>query len=126
MKQYPGVSFSIQTQALAQDDEPEESLGARAKGAMALASSMFSELKVLRSGSKKAGEFAGEEFAYFDNGSCNFDWEYTGKPGKQEAPRIAINLEASETALQNITQQELLALWDAMLETLRIRPGAFA
>ena len=126
LRQYPGVSFSIQTQALAKNDEPEESLGARVKGAMALASSLFTDLKVLRSGSKKAGEFSGEEFAYFENGGCNFDWEHTGKPGQQEAPRIAINLEASETALQSITQEELLALWDAILATVRIRPGAFS
>lgn len=126
LKQYPGVSFSIQTQALAQGDEPEESLGARVKGAMALASGLFTDLKVLRSGSKKAGGFSGEEFAYFEDGGCNFDWEHTGKPGRQEAPRIAINLEASQEAMENITQQELLALWDAMLGTLRIRPGAFS
>jgi Tle cognate immunity protein 4 C-terminal domain/Tle cognate immunity protein 4 N-terminal domain len=54
-------------------------------------------------------------------------WEFNGVANSMEKPALKVSLDYDDdpAAAERLTREEILALWDAVVSSLRPRPGAF-
>jgi hypothetical protein len=96
---------------------------------------MLPQHSVLRSGNKDAGKIDGEEWlskVKLKNTQLRFLWETSHKNLSSQIPEIRLELNAG---LQDVSgnypekpgfsDNEALGIWDAMINSLRVRPNAF-
>jgi hypothetical protein len=90
----------------------------------------YPDIKILRKTTREIAGLDGEEVAFktptdSETTSHSFQWEYQGKPNSIAAPQISASLNIpSGTDAVSISNEELLGLWDAVLGSIRLRPGA--
>lgn len=89
----------------------------------------FPEVKVLRKTKRDVAGLSGEEFSFINlpgsqkTVSHSSEWEYQGQVKSVATPKIHAGLEfTGESAA--ISDEELLGLWDTVLGSIRLRPGA--
>ena len=123
---------ALRVRAFAQD-APEPSLRTRAGGIVAGMFGMAGGLVRLRNRERPVGPIWAEEIlvAGTQNGkrAYGFKWEAPGKGSSLAEPQINISLEVGESAYTTNAQsftsdEEALALWDTLVESIRLRPGA--
>jgi hypothetical protein len=116
---FDNVSMSFFTQAI--DSVSGIPLMQRAERA-----SEFPDVKILRKTKREIAGLYGGEFSFKDvpqaSSSYSFNWEYDGQPNSVAAPKMRAGLETMGST--SLPQDELLGLWDAVLESIRVRPGA--
>jgi hypothetical protein len=73
-------------------------------------------MSTVRSGKRRVGDLAGEEFILRDTegGELRFLWEFPGEADSGLRPRIQLQLVTSAEG-----QQEKLALWEALVASLK-------
>lgn len=124
MAQFNDIRISFSTQVINKVDDGPSLLkrAERLKG--------YPAIKILRQTTREIAGLHGEEVAFktptdSEATSHSFQWEYEGKPSSLAAPRISAGLNIpSGTAAVSISNEELLGLWDAVLGSIRLRPGA--
>ncbi len=86
----------------------------------------FPDAKLLRKKRRTIAGLHGAEFCFIDTpqggGGYSFQWEYIGQPNSFGAPKIRVGIDT--TTPISISSEELLGLWDAILESIHLRPGA--
>jgi hypothetical protein len=86
----------------------------------------FPGATVLRKTKREVAGLDGAEFSFKDvpdsTTPYSFQWEYDGQPKSVSAPQMAAGLDSRDST--SMSQDELLGLWDAVLESIRKRPGA--
>jgi hypothetical protein len=86
----------------------------------------FPEAKILRKSKRKIAGLDGAEFAFIDTpqafSAYSFQWEYQGQANSIIAPKISASMDSKGPV--SIPDVELFELWDAILESIRMRPGA--
>lgn len=94
-------------------------------------------MNTLRKGQRSLGPIAGEEYLVTGREQQQrvyaFRWEFQGRDGSLAEPNLALEMgvmerdpdaEGNPPARAFSTDAEALQLWDAMLESIRLRPGA--
>jgi len=128
----PDVSLEISSFAVGKVD-PEQTLRKRAGGIVAGMLGLGLGLVRLRNRERPVGPIWAEEIlvAGTQNGkrSYGFKWEAPGKADSLAEPQLNIELEVGESAYKTNAQsfandEEALALWDAIVDSIRLRPGA--
>lgn len=125
------IYIGFDTQAVGSEPVQQESLLRRFERAVVEAYFKDST-RSLRSGSRQIHDYSGEEVGYknMPNSSAlelmKLTWEYEGKPNKLDHPSIGLTLEVSgpPDVSAPIDDDEILGLWDAVLSSVRLRPGA--
>ena len=90
----------------------------------------YPEVKILRKSKRKVAGLDGAEFAYktppgSEITSHAFQWEYRGTLNSIVAPEMSIGLKIPDgTDAAKLSDEELLGLWDTVLGSIRLRPGA--
>lgn len=89
----------------------------------------------LRKAKRKVGELSGEEFVELikadtnnPNDSFSARWESNGQAKSMTQPEAVIEMNydfPSESQIHSLSQEQLLALWDVIVSSLRPRPNAF-
>lgn len=135
---YPGVRFSISTQTASKpyDDLTLIQRNARSFGLGDwMAKEMTAATKFLRKGKRSLNGQKGEELVavIILNGETSLEAnaEFYPDPNTLDKPSIEISL-SDQTHDDNthapypktLTQEEFLALWDALLNGIKLRPGA--
>jgi hypothetical protein len=86
----------------------------------------FPGARLLRKSRREIAGLGGSEFSFVDtpqaSSAYSFQWEYPGQPSSIVAPRVEVSIDT--TGLVSIAEGELLGLWDAILNSIRLRPGA--
>ncbi len=86
----------------------------------------FPEAKVLRKSKREIAGLIGAEFAFIDipqaSTAFSLEWRYEGQPNSVVAPQMSASM--SSDVEMSIPQDELLGLWDTILDSIRLRPGA--
>lgn len=128
----PDVSLEISSFAVGKVD-PEQTLRKRAGGIVAGMLGLGLGLIRLRNRERPVGPIWAEEIlvAGTQNAkrSYGFKWEAPGKADSLAEPQLNIELEVGESAYKTNAQsfandEEALALWDAIVDSIRLRPGA--
>lgn len=128
----PDVSLEISSFVVGKVD-PEQTLRKRAGGVVAGMLGMGLGLARLRNRERPVGPIWGEEIlvAGTQNGkrSYGFKWEAPGKANSLAEPQLNIGLEVGESAYATNAQsfandEEALMLWDGIVNSIRLRPGA--
>ena len=89
----------------------------------------FPEVKVLRKTKRDVAGLSGEEFSFINlpgsqkTDSHSSEWEYQGQVKSIATPKIRAGLKFTGES-GAISDEELLGLWDAVLGSIRLRPGA--
>jgi len=113
--------------------KPDQTLRNRAGGILVGMLGMAAGLHRLRNRERKVGPIWAEEIlvAGTQDGKrgYGFKWEAPGKAESLAEPQLNIALEVSESAYKTNAEsfkddEEALALWDALVESIRLRPGA--
>jgi hypothetical protein len=87
-------------------------------------------IKTLRARERAVGDYKGQEHLEMvkENGLWNmqFQWEFSGFGDRWDYPAMTLEIlnsraEGSRAPL-SMTQEEAMALWDAMVDSIRIRP----
>ncbi|WP_454767033.1 T6SS immunity protein Tli4 family protein [Cupriavidus campinensis] len=113
--------------------EPEPSLRDRAGGVVASLLTTVAGFERLRSRSRPVGPIEADEIllAGTQNGKrvYGFKWEAPGKAQSLAEPNLNLSLDVRESAyLTNnesfASDEEALELWDAIVDSIRLRPGA--
>ncbi|WP_454767034.1 T6SS immunity protein Tli4 family protein [Cupriavidus campinensis] len=113
--------------------EPEPSLRDRAGGVVASLLTTVAGFERLRSRSRPVGPIEADEIllAGTQNGKrvYGFKWEAPGKAQSLAEPNLNLSLDVRESAyLTNAesfsSDEEALELWDAIVNSIRLRPGA--
>lgn len=127
---YPKVYFSFMAYVVG---EPGKSLLERTGGIMSELTSQFAGLKVLRKAKHPVGPVPGEEIltAGSDKGQrlYAFRWDYPGKADSLAEPRLVVDMGLLEQTPPPPPppfkdDDEALELWDAVVDSIRLRPGA--
>lgn len=127
----PDVRFQVK--AYAHSRTKPESLRDRAGGALAGLLGTIAGLTQLRNRRRSVGPIEADEILVAGNQdgkrSYGFKWEAPGKGGSLAEPNLNVSLEVSESAYKTNAQsfandQEALELWDTVVESIRLRPGA--
>lgn len=127
---HPGVDFGISIFAVGKPDKP---LLERMGGTMSDLLGKFAGLKMLRKGKRPVGPVDADEIATAANEKGQrlyaFAWEAPGKPKSNEFPNINVELGVLEQTPPPQTppfknDAEALELWDAIIDSIRLRPGA--
>ena len=90
----------------------------------------YPEVKILRKSKREVAGLDGAEFAYktppgSEITSHAFQWEYLGTPNSIGAPEMSVGLNIlNGTDAAKLSDEELLGLWDTVLGSIRLRPGA--
>jgi Tle cognate immunity protein 4 C-terminal domain/Tle cognate immunity protein 4 N-terminal domain len=118
-------------------DKVDEGLLARAaRNDKDIEARLLSQIKELRRGKRAAGGLDGEELLTKvpsddkQHQLHDFTWEAPGAPNALAKPTIRLDLITGRGKTQNdsvapsLSDEEALALWDAILNSLRLRPGA--
>jgi hypothetical protein len=124
MAQFNDIRISFSTQVTDKVDDGPSLLkrAERLKG--------YPDIKILRKTTREVAGLNGEEVAFktptdSEATSHSFQWECQGKPNSIAEPRISAALNIpSGTDAASINNEELLGLWDAVLGSIRLRPGA--
>lgn len=126
----PDVALSVQAYVVS---KVGESLRERAGGVLMGMLGMAAGLKRLRNRERPVGPIWAEEIlvAGTQNGKrgYGFKWEAPGKANSLAEPQINVQLEVGESAYETNaesfkTDDEALAVWDTLVESIRLRPGA--
>ena len=126
----PDVALSVQAYVVS---KVGESLRERAGGVLMGMLGMAAGLKRLRNRERPVGPIWAEEIlvAGTQNGKrgYGFKWEAPGKANSLAEPQINVQLEVGESAYEANaesfkTDDEALAVWDTLVESIRLRPGA--
>lgn len=126
------VSLEISSFVVGKVD-PEQTLRKRAGGIVAGMLGMGLGLVRLRNHERPVGPIWAEEIlvAGTQKGkrSYGFKWEAPGKANSLAEPQLNVELEVGESAYTTNAQsfandEEALALWDAIVDSIRLRPGA--
>ncbi|WP_454764768.1 T6SS immunity protein Tli4 family protein [Cupriavidus campinensis] len=113
--------------------EPEPSLRDRAGGVVASLLTTVAGFERLRSRSRPVGPIEADEIllAGTQNGKrvYGFKWEAPGKAQSLAEPNLNLSLDVRESAyLTNAesfsSDEEALEIWDRVVESIRLRPGA--
>jgi Tle cognate immunity protein 4 C-terminal domain/Tle cognate immunity protein 4 N-terminal domain len=126
LKTHPDVQILFETQANG-DRHTDQPLLQRVGSALATAAMLFEGNSTLRRGGRAVGSFKGEEFAYKspkERRTYNFAWEAQGELNSKSSPFMKVELQAGQAGESTLTQDEVLALWDAIVNSVRRRPGA--
>ncbi len=128
----PDVSIELSSFVVGKVD-PEQTLRKRAGGIVAGMLGLGLGLSRLRNRERPAGPIWAEEIlvAGTQDGKrgYGFKWEAPGKPNSLAEPQLNLELEVGESAYTTnaqsfSTDEEALALWDAIVDSIRLRPGA--
>lgn len=126
----PDVELSVSSFAIGKVDQP---LRERAGGVVAGMLGLATGLVRLRNRERPVGPIWAEEIlvAGTQNGkrAYGFKWEAPGKANSLAEPQLNISLEVGESAYKTnahsfASDEEALALWDTIVESIRLRPGA--
>jgi hypothetical protein len=136
--QYPGVGFSFHTQTYGKPyDDPtmlERNSHSFGLGDL-LSKEISSSTKFLRKGKRTINGQKGEEMVAVItiNGETSIEAnaEFYPVPNTLDKPMIEValgdqthNTNTHKPYNKNLTQEEFLALWDALLDGIKLRPGA--
>lgn len=134
LKQFPSISVSFNSQVTG---APSGGLLDRSNNAMAsLDPSVAANITTLRKTARNIGPVKGEEILISGNEdgkrSFEFNWQSEGLANSIEFPSMRIRLSTADKTNANAelvdapfkTDKEALDYWDALLNTLRLRPGA--
>ena len=128
----PDVSIELSSFVVGKVD-PEQTLRKRAGGIVAGMLGLGLGLSRLRNRERPVGPIWAEEIlvAGTQDGKrgYGFKWEAPGKPNSLAEPQLNLELEVGESAYTTNAQsfssdEEALALWDAIVDSIRLRPGA--
>lgn len=128
----PDVSLEIAAFAVGKVN-PEQTLRKRAGGIVAGMLGLGLGLVRLRNRERPVGPIWAEEIlvAGTQNGkrAYGFKWEAPGKANSLAEPQLNVELEVGESAYETnkesfANDDEALALWDAIVDSIRLRPGA--
>ena len=128
----PDISLEISSFVVGKID-PEQTLRKRAGGIVAGMLGMGLGLVRLRNRERPVGPIWAEEIlvAGTQNGkrSYGFKWEAPGKANSLAEPQLNVELEVGESVYTTNAQsfandEEALELWDAIVGSIRLRPGA--
>jgi hypothetical protein len=126
----PDVNFGISAYALKKVEEPLRKRTAEVHGSLL---ARFVGLSHLRNRERPVGPIWGEEIltAGTEKGkrAYAFKWEAPGKAWSVAEPQIGIELGVIESAYETnkesfATDEEALELWDPIVDSIRLRPGA--
>jgi hypothetical protein len=120
MASLDNIRIGFSTQVIERIDEGP-SLLQRAEVAKA-----FPEAKILRKTKRDIAGLKGAELSFMDtpqaSSAYSLQWEYQGQPNSIAAPRIEASIDT--TGPMSISEEQLLGLWDTILGSIRMRPGA--
>ncbi len=128
----PDVSLEVRSFVVG-TVKPDQTLRKRAGGILVGMLGMAAGLHRLRNRERKVGPIWAEEIlvAGTQDGKrgYGFKWEAPGKAESLAEPQLNIALEVSESAYKTNAESfkdddEALALWDTLVESIRLRPGA--
>lgn len=136
--QYPGLGFSFHTQTYGKPyDDPTmlERIGHSFNLGDLLGKEISASTKFLRKGKRSLNGQKGEEMVAVItiNGETSFEAnaEFYPVPNTLDKPMIEVSLadkthdtNTHKPFNKNLTQEEFLALWDALLNSIKLRPGA--
>lgn len=134
MPQHPGMHFSISSSTGAEEDSLLERVGGffqtEVMGPVA-------GIKTLRKGRRRIGHLAGEEYSVVavEGGQrgYGFIWEFQGRDESLSEPNVNVGLSVLERDPDDDgnppppafeSDEQALQLWDTILESIRLRPGA--
>jgi Tle cognate immunity protein 4 C-terminal domain/Tle cognate immunity protein 4 N-terminal domain len=126
----PDVSLEVSSFVIGKVDQ---TLRERAGGIVAGMVGMATGLSRLRNRERPVGPIWAEEIlvAGTQNGKrgYGFKWEAPGKSQSLTEPQLNVELEVSESAYKTNAQSfksddEALELWDTLIDSIRLRPGA--
>jgi len=129
---HPGASFSFRSSTGAEEDRLLDRIGGFLKGAAKLVAG----IETLRKG-QRAGAIPADEYLVAGSDKqqrvYSFAWESQGKNRSLTEPNLAASLGVLERSPDNDgnppppafrSDQDALALWDAIVGSIRLRPGA--
>lgn len=136
--QYPGLGFSFYTQTAGKPHEGKtmlERIGFSFGLGDWIGKTASASTKFLRKGKREINGQKGEEMVAVItyNGETSFEAnaEFYPTPNTLEKPMIKVSLgdqthddNTHQPFNKNLTQEEFLALWDALLNGIKLRPGA--
>jgi hypothetical protein len=131
-KQFPSVSVYLNSYVTG---EPDKDLLDRLGGLPVSLAKAAAGMTSLRRGNRNLGTVKGQELLVRANEggkrSYEFLWESQGRASSIEFPFLSLKLTTTAETLNGQiieapfkTDEEALQFWDAMLQTLRLRPGA--
>jgi hypothetical protein len=132
LKQFPSVSMSIDSYVTG---APTKGLIERSNSAISSISNAFAGITILRKKAHNVGPVKGEEVLIRANEgskhSYEFNWKSEGQANSVEFPAMSIRLATADKKKDGDVidapfknDKEVLELWDSLLYTLRLRPGA--
>ncbi len=126
----PDVSLRVTGFAVA---KPDVGLRERAGGALAGMLGAAAGLQQLRNRRRPVGPIEADEIlvAATQDGKRHygFKWEAPGKAGSLAEPNLNVTLRVGESAYETnaqsfLTDEEALEVWDRLISSIRLRPGA--
>ena len=127
---HPDIFVRFDTSVVSKRTAAGEKLLARVKRVNS--EPMFSKLtsKELRARERAVGDYKGQEYLemFQEDGlwDMQFQWEFSGFGDCWDYPAMTLELTNSRAedsrAPLSMTEEEALALWDAMVDSIRIRP----
>ncbi|MDF3844894.1 T6SS immunity protein Tli4 family protein [Pseudomonas citronellolis] len=130
---HPGAFFSFSTDTGAEEDQLLDRVG----GFLAGAAKMVAGLETLRKGQRNIGPISAQEYLVAGSAegqrAYSFAWESQGKDGSLSEPNITAGLGVLERDADSHgnppppafrSDQKALELWDAIIDSIRLRPGA--
>ncbi|AMP12843.1 T6SS immunity protein Tli4 family protein [Collimonas pratensis] len=121
---FDDIAVSFSTQVIDSVDSGPSLLQRAAKA------DEYPGVKILRKSKREVAGLSGAEFAFkappgSEVNSHTFQWEYQGTPNSTAAPEMRVGLTIPNgTDAAKLSDEELLGLWDAVLGSIRLRPGA--
>jgi hypothetical protein len=127
---YPGLRVTIETKALeGQKESPQESLLKIVDARALIANELFPDSSIIRKRTRHFGIWKAEELAIVDKDKDG-DESYTFKLQADQpeeglrTPSINIEMKAARESYGKLSRDDLLALWDAVIDSIRVRPMA--
>ncbi|PPA72935.1 hypothetical protein C4E15_27455 [Achromobacter spanius] len=130
---HPGAQFLFRSSTGAEENRLLERMGGFLMGVAKLVAGMTT----LRKGERNVGPIQAEEYATAGSQEgqrlYSFTWESQGKDDSITEPNLAAQLGVLERNRDNqgnppppafASDAEAVALWDAIVESIRLRPGA--
>ncbi|RAS12547.1 T6SS immunity protein Tli4 family protein [Cupriavidus alkaliphilus] len=134
LPQHPNAFISFDASTGAEEDRLLERVD---KFAIAAVAGWFAGLKVLRKGERNVGAIPADEYATAATGNGQrvyvFAWESQGKNKSLSEQNVSAGLRVLEQPVVSPqtpyrpafqSDDEALQLWDAIIESIRLRPGA--
>ena len=128
--EWPDVTFDVDFFPSAEIQEP---LLSRRSGVLAALGSAMLRIRTLRSGERPLPGFPGSQgllgqellmtvpHRSSDQRAHTFIWEYPGR-GSLEAPFLKFELVTGQEESVSLTDEQAIALWDAILNSFKVRP----